>query len=630
MGNLRHTLVAWLTCLLYLISPFFIVLLFHQVIRYLFIATYFAGSRSFTPLFLFYKWGIRFDVQVISILAIPAMMLCTGMEMVRKKMPGHKFVFILVLLFQLPGLLLNIFDWIYYRHSLHRSGIEIAELVEPGLRFARGIWRMYHMELLAAFLLLAAVGFTVWLSIKKTNELLRKKNRRLRLAAMGTMLVLLVSATGIFQKRLLIPSSPLMELPSNWLVFGQNSGNNFLYSLQKSQQELKQPAWMNSVDTTLIRIRKQYQQTSSFDSANIVVFVLESMNAAELDSSDPHKAYTPFLDSLRRTSINIRNTIANGFQSYHGMIALFGSIPPFLSSPVYNSMYNSKQFDGIGNVLNEKGYSGFFALGAERDHFGFEKWMRMVGARHFYSKESPGKQGEEDGNWGVFDHVFIPSLVYDLDTIRKPFWGGIFNLSSHPPFSLPSSWHSRSPQKQIPYRASIEYVDYSLRLFFEKARNSDWFRNTYFLFIADHAFAHEEAPAENWVSRTSIPFFIYHPSFKRSMELKVPSQQLDLTPTVLDLLRYDESFISFGESVFRKGNRYGFTQLGDILHVYDGDVRLDLNLVSGNSAALYYYKQDSLLKQNRLMDEPDRARLLREAGKSFYFHYYRYLTGTTP
>lgn len=627
MVNRHHRSIKWLTSPLYAMSAFLIFLLFHQVIRFLFLVTYFDGPVTQEGLFQIFKWGFRFDVQLICLLAIPVFIIWLILEILGKNKSLYKFLFVSILLFQLPGLLLNIFDWIYYKHALRRSGVEVIYLIGPGLKFAGGIWKMYQYELIAGLLLLLACCLLVWFVIKAADVALRQQSSGLRLTSVLLLLIVCLTASGIFQRRPLIPSSPLLEIPSNWLVFSQNSGNNFIYSLYRGNQKLMKPAWFEDVNPGHIPVQKNYSQSRNFDSANIVVFVLESVNAAELDPNNKRKAYTPFLDSLRRLSINCRNTIANGFQSNQGMVALFGGLPPFLATPVYNSIYNSNRFDGIGNLLSRKGYSGFFALGAERDHFGFEKWMRMIGARYFFNKETIGKGGPEDGNWGVFDHYFIPSLVNDIDTLKQPFWGGICNLSSHPPFTLPKQWKSRAPQKQYPYQASIEYVDYSLRLFFEKARKSDWFSNTYFLFISDHALAHDQVDAGNWVIRTSIPFFIYHPSFRRSLDLDAQCQQLDLLPTVLDLLNYDQSFFSFGESILRRGNRYAYSLVDDNLHVYDDDIRLEMNLNSGQSTSLHFYKKDSLLKHNRLEEYPDRAHQLNDAGKALYYRYYQYLTG---
>jgi hypothetical protein len=60
------------------------------------------------------------------------------------------------------------------------------------------------------------------------------------------------------------------------------------------------------------------------------------------------------------------------------------------------------------------------------------------------------------------------------------------------------------------------------------------------------------------------------------------TQQLDLVPSLLDLLGYSKPFMSFGKSIFEPGERFAYNIMNGQLQVYDRDHIQSLDLKSWN------------------------------------------------
>ena len=76
-----------------------------------------------------------------------------------------------------------------------------------------------------------------------------------------------------------------------------------------------------------------------------------------------------------------------------------------------------------------------------------------------------------------------------------------------------------------------------------------WFKNTLFVLSADHTAISEDAFYANPVGQYAIPILFYNPNQKPQQITKVV-QQIDMMPTILDILNYDKTYYAFGKSIF--------------------------------------------------------------------------------
>jgi phosphoglycerol transferase MdoB-like AlkP superfamily enzyme len=141
------------------------------------------------------------------------------------------------------------------------------------------------------------------------------------------------------------------------------------------------------------------------------------------------------------------------------------------------------------------------------------------------------------------------------------------------------------------------YTDFSLKRFFETAKKQTWFANTIFIMVADHCNQIYYDEYQKPLNRFAVPILIYQPNSKYTGIDDDFAQQIDIYPTILDMIGYEKPFRSWGRSLFDKkastpffinynGALYQFAK-GNYICVFDG-----------KKAVGFYNKTDKDLANN--------------------------------
>ena len=152
----------------------------------------------------------------------------------------------------------------------------------------------------------------------------------------------------------------------------------------------------------------------------------------------------------------------------------------------------------------------------------------------------------------------------------------------------------------------MAYADFALKQFFKEAQKEDWFKNTLFIFTADHTAQSMSAEYNSRVGIYSIPLIFY----KANREVKGRStrlaQQTDIFPSVIDYLQIEDSMVCFGNSVFDSAARpFVINYINDTYQLMEDDFSLEFD--GEKAIALYNYKEDPLLQVNLLEENTDIA-----------------------
>jgi membrane-anchored protein YejM (alkaline phosphatase superfamily) len=160
--------------------------------------------------------------------------------------------------------------------------------------------------------------------------------------------------------------------------------------------------------------------------------------------------------------------------------------------------------------------------------------------------------------------------VADADhAAGKPFFLQLMTTSNHRPYTYPAE------RIDIPSgtgrEGAVKYSDYAIGQFLAQARQKPWFKQTMFIFVADHtagSAGKEDLPVNNY----HIPLFIYAPDFIQPQEFAAVTSQIDLAPTLLGLLDFDYTSTFFGRNVLRADAAPGRALIGNYLHLglFDG------------------------------------------------------------
>jgi phosphoglycerol transferase MdoB-like AlkP superfamily enzyme len=284
---------------------------------------------------------------------------------------------------------------------------------------------------------------------------------------------------------------------------------------------------------------------------------MESMSkehSAHFNPAIEGKGFTPFIDSLIPHSLICNYAFANGRKSIEGLPAILASFPTLFNDAFISSNYSANNINSLANTLGKKGYSSAFFHGGNNGTMGFDNFVKSIGFQVYYGRNEYGNEADFDGKWGIFDHQFFPFFLQKLNAMQQPFLASIFSLSAHHPYTIPDEFKGKFPEGIIPIQQCITYSDYALSRFFAEAKTQDWYNNTLFVITADHTSEVAYGDFNNAAGRYAIPIIYFMPGDLLKGEINFTTQQLDIMPSILDYLHFDENFYSLGNSVFAENN----------------------------------------------------------------------------
>jgi phosphoglycerol transferase MdoB-like AlkP superfamily enzyme len=369
------------------------------------------------------------------------------------------------------------------------------------------------------------------------------------------------------------------------------------------------------------------QDTVAFRQKNVVIIIVESLSKEYIGTfnreleSGTYKGYTPFLDSLIRHSYTFVRSFGNGLKSIDAMPSVLASIPSF-PEPYILSVYSNNTIKGIAALLAGKGYDCSFFHGAPNGSMGFDAFARMAGFAHYYGKTEYNNDKDFDGLWAIWDEPFLQFMAQTLNTKTEPFLGAVFTATSHHPFRVPPAYEGKFPKGTEQIHSCVGYTDYALRRFFKTASQMPWFKNTIFVITADHTNQVSYAKSKTSIGPFLIPIIYYDPSgeLTATVDSSRVTQQIDIMPTLLHYLHYDEPYFAFGFNAFAADASKNFAiNFNGFYNIYQNGWVFQTR--EEQPIALYHYGDDVFLKKNLLPALPVEAEAMQQLFRAFRQQY---------
>lgn len=368
--------------------------------------------------------------------------------------------------------------------------------------------------------------------------------------------------------------------------------------------------------------------TLPFQSKNVVIIVLESFSKEAIGGYNEHlmnqgdyQSFTPFVDSLLQESKVYWHSFANGKKSIDALPSVLTGIPS-IEDPFVLTPYASNDLPSLPRMLGERGYHTSFFHGAPNGSMGFAAFMQLIGVEEYYGKTEYGNDEDFDGLWGIWDEEFMQFFADKMNTFSEPFMSSIFTVSSHHPFKIPARYEGKFKKGPLPIYECISYTDMALEKFFEKAKTMPWYENTLFVITADHTATAKYYPEyqTDW-GAFSVPVIFFAPgdSTLTGVELRVV-QQIDIMPTVLGYLNYDQPYFSFGNNMLDNDieNDFAINYTG-VYQWFEGEYMLQFD--EEHAVGFYNYIQDPLLKEDLRGEMPEKEAHMQKRVKAFIQQY---------
>ncbi len=297
---------------------------------------------------------------------------------------------------------------------------------------------------------------------------------------------------------------------------------------------------------------------------NVVLVMMESMSWPYIQAMGGMSAVTPNLNRLIRNGIFMENCFSVGTRTTRGVSGIIAGFPDLPGESITTRENSVGEIRTIGSILENRGYNTMFVYAGQPYYDHRQSFLGSNGFTDFvFAEEFP--QTTFANHLGWCDEDLFLAAHKEFTEQEAPFFATLLTLSFHRDYNIPEgkiepAFPDHPHSKQI---RCIQYMDWAIGRFMQKARKAGYFEDTIFVFTADHCGGFLSTEPEPAAQR--IPFLIYAPDILGSRERCVEQvcSQTDIAPTIMALLggRYRHSF--FGSDVLSRPPAKGGALLQD-------------------------------------------------------------------
>lgn len=286
---------------------------------------------------------------------------------------------------------------------------------------------------------------------------------------------------------------------------------------------------------------------------NIVIVIMESMGAANLERFGNPNKLCPALDTLANNSISFDKAYTTGIHTHNGIFSTLFSLPALPQKHPMN-IFPIPEYDGISKTLKENSYKTMFFLTHDEQ---FDNIGGFLMANNFdkiiSQKDYPSK--EVVNTLGVPDHIMFDKGIEVLSKTKEPFFASFLTSTNHGPYEVPKDINFKPKSSDVKIQ-TIEYSDWAIGQFIENAKKTDWFENTIFVFVSDHGF-HSATPYEISLSYHHTPIIFYSPKIIDSVySYQGIASQMDIYPSLMHILGHQYINNTLGVNLFETSRNY--------------------------------------------------------------------------
>ncbi|TKD72389.1 LTA synthase family protein [Pseudalkalibacillus hwajinpoensis] len=474
-----------------------------------------------------------------------------------KKRPWILFT----LLFLHSTLLLS--DLWYYRYFNDLLSLSLLSQMLQMSDVGGGFMTLIQSKDFLFFMDLVIFSFIIFFMRKKGRTVASKKKRRFAGITLATGLVLFVTPLYMSyldkEKWLVEPSISNMREYYHLGFWGYH-GADLLKVVNRSFNEDKTVMVNSQINQPL----NQEPGIESSDKPNIILVQLESFQDSVIGKKINDQVLTPNLNKLKEESLYFSSFY---HQTHEGRTSdaefiTNTSLYPLKSGSVY-TRYPTNEFGALPELLGKAGYETAAMHAFHEEFWNRNRVYENIGFDHFFSdKDYP------DGNkigMALNDERFFTSSIEHMEEMNEPFFAFMVALTSHTPYEIPEdervldlSGYDNSLLKS--YYQTVHYVDQSVGVMIDELKQKNMWDDSLVIFYGDHDSGltkpgremAEKANAESSVDYfeldRQVPLFIKRPNSERGKVINTNGGQIDIAPTILDILEIKPPYM-MGDSL---------------------------------------------------------------------------------
>ena len=513
----------------------------------------FAHSGQYAHIFI---GGLRIDLSSLGYLFAPALLLVIIATLIRLpqylRLPLKLYLVggsLLILFFELitPTFILE--------YDLRPNRLFLDYLIYPK-EVSSMLFAGYKTEIV---LVLAALLISGWVFAKLFDRVWRCESKGVffRQITMQFVLtcLLVLAARGTLEHRPINPA--LVAFSTDHLLndLSLNSAYSVAFAWKQAKDEkssadyygpMKQEVLLKLIHSTMQNKEATYtdataptktMHTSSFPGRkkNLVILLQESLGARYVGKLGG-LPLTPNLDKIMDEGWNFTHLYATGTRSVRGIEAVVTGFTPTPARSVVKLGKSQQNFFTLASFLGQRGYHTQFIYGGEA-HFDNMKTFFLGNGFQDIVEGSDFANINFLGSWGASDGDLYTQADREFTQLHqqgKPFFSLVFTSSNHSPYDYPDGTITPYDHPKQTRNNAAKYSDYALGEFVKKAKQSDYWKDTIFVVVADHDSRVQGANLVP-VRHFHIPAVIFGHDVPHQVENRLASQ-IDLGPTLLSLI----------------------------------------------------------------------------------------------
>ncbi|MGX3066235.1 LTA synthase family protein [Ursidibacter arcticus] len=303
-----------------------------------------------------------------------------------------------------------------------------------------------------------------------------------------------------------------------------------MLSIVKASRGRAESDYISAEYPTLTRNKATYQGKPK----NIVILLEESLGAQFVGTLGG-KPLTPEFDKLAQEGWLFENLYATGTRSVRGIEAVTAGFTPTPARATVKLTKSQNGFFTIADLLGRQGYHTSFIYGGEKHFDNMASYFYGNGFQKIID-EKDYKNPKFVATWGMSDEDLFDKANETFTELAKgdqPFFSLVFTSSNHDPFEFPDGKIELFDKEKQTRNNAAKYADYALGYFFKLAKQSNYWKDTIFLVIADHdsrVGGAELVPVKNF----HIPALILGEGIEAKRDPRLVSQ-IDMPTTLLSL-----------------------------------------------------------------------------------------------
>ncbi|MGL4708216.1 MAG: LTA synthase family protein, partial [Aeromonas veronii] len=283
---------------------------------------------------------------------------------------------------------------------------------------------------------------------------------------------------------------------------------------------------------------------------NLVILLQESLGAQFVGSLGG-LPLTPNIDALSQQGWAFEQLYATGTRSVRGIEAVLTGFTPTPAQAVVKLGKSQTNFFTIADLLKQRGYDTSFIYGGE-SHFDNMRSFFLGNGFTTIVEQKDFDNPVFKGSWGASDEDLMAKADETFKALHKegtPVFSLVFSSSNHDPFEFPDNRIELFEQPKQTRNNAAKYADYAIGEFFKKAKQSEYWKDTLFLVIADHD-SRVGGSSLVPIPRFHIPGVIVGDGIAPKKDPRIVSQ-IDMAPTLLSLMGISADHPMLGKDLTR-------------------------------------------------------------------------------